>query len=31
MGSEGFLKRVVEALSINIDRRPKGRPRKMES
>jgi len=31
MGSEEFLNRMVEALGITIDRRPKGRPRKMES
>ena len=29
--SEEFLNRMVEALGITIDRRPKGRPRKMES
>jgi hypothetical protein len=28
---EEFLNRIVEALGIIIDRRPKGRPRKMES
>jgi len=31
MGSEEFLNQIVEALGIAIDRRPKGRPRKMES
>jgi len=31
MGSEELLNRMVEALGITIDRRPKGRPRKMES
>jgi len=31
MGSEEFLKQMVEALGITIDRRPKGRPRKRES
>ncbi|MBA7519026.1 hypothetical protein ES705_11100 [subsurface metagenome] len=31
MGSEEFLNQIVEALGITIDRRPKGRPRKMES
>jgi len=32
IGSEEFLNRMVEALGITIiDRRPKGRPRKMES
>jgi len=31
MGSEEFLNWMVEALGISIDRRPKGRPRKMES
>ena len=30
-GSEEFLNRMVEALSITIDRSPKGRPHKMES
>jgi hypothetical protein len=30
-GSEEFLNQMVEALGINIERRPKGRPRKMES
>ena len=29
--SEEFLNRMVKALSITIDRRLKGRPRKMES
>ena len=31
MGSEEFLNQMVEALGINIDRLPKGRPGKMES
>ncbi len=31
MESEEFFSRMVEALGIIIDRRPKGRPRKMES
>ena len=31
IGSEEFLKQMVEALGIIIDIRPKGRPRKMES
>ncbi len=31
MGSEEFLDWMVEVLDIIIDRRPKGRPRKMES
>ena len=31
MGSEEFLIQMVEALGIIIDKRPKGRPRKMES
>ena len=31
MGSEEFLNQMVEALGIIIDRRLKGRPRKMES
>ena len=31
MGSEEFLNQVVEALGIIIDRRPKGKPRKMKS
>ncbi len=31
MGSEEFLNKIVEALGILIDRRPKGRPRKGES
>ena len=30
MGSEEFLFQMVEALGITIDRRPKGRPLKME-
>jgi hypothetical protein len=29
MGSEEFLIQMVEVLGITIDRRPKGRPRKM--
>ena len=29
MGSEEFLNQMVEALDITIDRRPKGRPFKM--
>ena len=31
IGPEKFLNRMVEALDIAIDRRPKGRPRKMEN
>ena len=31
MGSEEFLNQMVEALGITIDKRLKGRPRKMES
>ena len=31
MGLEEFLNWMVEALGIIIDRRPKGRPRKIES
>jgi len=31
IGSEEFLNQMAEALGIIIDRRPKGRPRKMES
>jgi len=31
IGSEEFLHRIVEALGIAVDRRPKGRLRKMES
>lgn len=31
IGSEEFLNRMVEPLGITVDRRPKGRPRKMES
>ena len=31
MGFEEFLNQMVEALEIIIDRRPKGRHRKMES
>ncbi len=30
LGPEDFLNRIVEALGIIVDRRPKGRPRKME-
>ncbi len=30
-GSEEFLNQIVKALGIIIDRRPKGRPRKIES
>ena len=30
IGFEEFLNRMVEALDITIDRRPKGRPRKRE-
>ncbi len=30
-GSEEFLNRMIDALGISIDRRPKGRSRKMES
>ena len=29
--SEGFLNQMVEVLGITIDKRPKGRPRKMGS
>ena len=29
--SAEFINQMVKALDINIDRRPKGRPRKMES
>jgi len=29
--SEEFLNQAVEALGIAVDRRPKGRPRKMEN
>jgi len=29
MGSEEFFIRMVETLGITVDRRPKGRPRKM--
>ncbi len=29
--SEEFLNQIVEVLGINIDRRPEGRPRKMEA
>jgi len=31
IGSEEFLNQMVKVLGIIIDRRPKGRPRKMES
>ncbi|GAG38874.1 unnamed protein product [marine sediment metagenome] len=31
IGSEKFLNQMVETLCITIDRRPKGRPRKIES
>jgi len=31
IGSEELLNQIVETLGIIIDRRPKGRPRKMES
>ena len=31
IGSEEFLNRMVEALCITIDRRPKGRLRKMKN
>ena len=31
VGSEEFLSQMVETLGITIDRRPKGRPRKMEN
>jgi len=31
MGSEEFINQMVETLGIIIDRRPKGRPRKMEN
>ena len=31
LGPEDFLNRMVETLGIIIDRRPKGRPRKMEN
>ena len=31
IGSEEFLNWMVETLGITIDRRPKGRPREMES
>jgi hypothetical protein len=31
MGFEEFLRQMVETLGIIIDRRPKGKPRKMES
>jgi len=30
MGFEEFLNRMVDALGITINRRPKGRPRKRE-
>ena len=31
IGSEEFLNRMIEILDIDIDRCPKGRPRKRES
>jgi len=31
IGSKEFLNQMVETLGITVDRRPKGRPRKMES
>lgn len=31
MATEEFVNRMVEALGITIDRRPKGKPRKIES
>jgi len=31
MGPEQFLDQMVEALGITVDRRPKGRPCKMEN
>ena len=31
IGSEELFNQMVEALDITVDRRPKGRPRKMES
>jgi hypothetical protein len=31
MGSEVFLNQMLGVLGITIDKRPKGRPRKMES
>ena len=31
IGSEEFFNRMVEALGITTDRRPKGKPRKTES
>ena len=31
IGSEEFLKQIVETLGIIVDRHPKGKPRKMES
>jgi len=31
MGSGEFLKQMVEALGVAVDRRPEGRPRKRES
>jgi len=31
IGSEEFLNQMIEALGIIINKRPKGRPRKMES
>jgi len=30
-GFEEFFNQMIEALGINVDRRPKGRPRKMEN
>jgi len=30
IGSEKFFDQMIEALGIIVDRRPKGRPRKME-
>ena len=31
IGSEEFLNQIVEVLGISMDRRSKGRPRKMEA
>ena len=31
IGSKEFLNQMIEVLGIIIDRRPKGRPRKMEN
>jgi len=31
IGSEEFPNQIIEALGVIIDKRPKGRPRKMES